>query len=355
MDTPAGWFDDPTQPGRLRYWDGAAWTEWVSENGETRSVPLATTAPSSSATLVDQPAVAATPTLQGTIPDAGAQSAPAQSIAEGPTVEPAAAAAPTDTDAASLAVPAPAVIPTPGIAPAPGWGGDAGFGVAGNPRRAYALHLLGRAGFALVALAGVVALFATGRAVTRDALGLSGYDMGNTPIALGVVLIIAGAVGMAVPRPFWVRLIALGVASGDMSAALILVLSARTGDQFAAGTDVQLKSGGVLFAVAGAVALAGIVLATFFPARRAAGAEADGGPVTTAKPVMSLVLSLLGLVTVVTAAPAVAAGIMGRDDVTASGGRLSGKGLATAGIVIGTIVFVLYAAGLLISALAATP
>lgn len=26
---PAGWHDDPTSPGQLRYWDGTQWTEQV--------------------------------------------------------------------------------------------------------------------------------------------------------------------------------------------------------------------------------------------------------------------------------------------------------------------------------------
>jgi hypothetical protein len=39
---PAGWYPDPapqTLPGRLRYWDGAAWTEHVSDAGVTGSDP----------------------------------------------------------------------------------------------------------------------------------------------------------------------------------------------------------------------------------------------------------------------------------------------------------------------------
>ena len=40
MSTAEGWYDDPSSPGRLRYWDGGDWTDWVNENGETRSEPL---------------------------------------------------------------------------------------------------------------------------------------------------------------------------------------------------------------------------------------------------------------------------------------------------------------------------
>jgi len=42
---PAGWYDDPRQPGQQRYWDGSAWTEHVQgsisgqEAGEVGAAP----------------------------------------------------------------------------------------------------------------------------------------------------------------------------------------------------------------------------------------------------------------------------------------------------------------------------
>lgn len=36
----AGWFDDPSAPGRSRYWDGRLWTDWVSRDGATELAPL---------------------------------------------------------------------------------------------------------------------------------------------------------------------------------------------------------------------------------------------------------------------------------------------------------------------------
>lgn len=42
---PPGWHPDPSQPGRLRYWDGAAWTTWVSDHGLAVHGPLPDRAP----------------------------------------------------------------------------------------------------------------------------------------------------------------------------------------------------------------------------------------------------------------------------------------------------------------------
>ncbi len=37
---PPGWHADPSEPSRLRYWDGQAWTTWVSEHGQVIEVAL---------------------------------------------------------------------------------------------------------------------------------------------------------------------------------------------------------------------------------------------------------------------------------------------------------------------------
>ena len=36
----AGWFQDPDDGARMRWWDGQQWTPWVSVGGQTVSVPL---------------------------------------------------------------------------------------------------------------------------------------------------------------------------------------------------------------------------------------------------------------------------------------------------------------------------
>ena len=80
--TPAGWYDDPEQPGQQRYWDGNAWTEHRAPGTAAPTPP---------------PAAAPAPTP----PPAGPPA---------PTPPPAAAAATAG---------APLMAPPPGAAPAP--------------------------------------------------------------------------------------------------------------------------------------------------------------------------------------------------------------------------------------------
>ena len=43
--TPANWYPDPTRRHQLRYWDGTAWTDHVSDNGITSTDPVQPAAP----------------------------------------------------------------------------------------------------------------------------------------------------------------------------------------------------------------------------------------------------------------------------------------------------------------------
>ncbi len=43
--TPAGWYDDPEQPGQQRYWDGNAWTEQRAPGAAAPAAPAAPPAP----------------------------------------------------------------------------------------------------------------------------------------------------------------------------------------------------------------------------------------------------------------------------------------------------------------------
>lgn len=50
---PANWYPDPAGRFELRYWDGAAWTEHVSTNGQTSSDPLDQSAPGTGGNRMD--------------------------------------------------------------------------------------------------------------------------------------------------------------------------------------------------------------------------------------------------------------------------------------------------------------
>jgi hypothetical protein len=50
MSTPAAWHPDPTQRHQMRYWDGATWTDQVSDNGVTTTDPIGAPSPGAEAT-----------------------------------------------------------------------------------------------------------------------------------------------------------------------------------------------------------------------------------------------------------------------------------------------------------------
>ncbi len=311
MSTPAGWFDDPTSPGRLRYWDGSSWTEWVSVNGQTVSEPIG----------APMPAATGAPTGSGPIPEAVQQ-----------------------------------VEPTPGIQAAPAAGGWGGFGEAAGPQGTvdYPLAALGRIGLALIAIAGVLTAVSANQEATRaaDVAFTRGYDTDATVIVLGAVLVLVGVAGILV-KPYWSRLVAIAVATGVLSFFAFFLIGARSGDAFLPGDDVELKTGWWLIAAGVIVGFVGVLLSVLgvVEPRRA---PSEGGPASSSKGTVAMVLSLVGIVITPLAPAGAAMGFIAKRDSAASGGRIP-TGKATAGIVIGLVIFLLAAVGLLIGSFVASP
>ena len=59
--TPAGWYDDPEQPGQQRYWDGDAWTEQRAPGAPAPAAPPPPAAPAASAAPTPPPAASMAP------------------------------------------------------------------------------------------------------------------------------------------------------------------------------------------------------------------------------------------------------------------------------------------------------
>jgi len=127
MSTPAGWYADPTDPARTRWWDGAQWTE------HTAPLPSAST-PASTPASTSASEGAPEAALQAADPEPAPQATPEPeaAVAPEPAPEPAPAApgappqprygeyAPTASPAAPAAAPATAAY-APAYPVAPAW------------------------------------------------------------------------------------------------------------------------------------------------------------------------------------------------------------------------------------------
>jgi hypothetical protein len=291
----ADWYPDPTRPGRLRYWDGSAWTEHVSEDGGTASDPIVGVPPA--------------PPLPG---------------APSPPAAPA-------TDAGPATEPAPAGPSAPG--------------------GAYPPTILGRAGFAVAAVGGVLTAATAGStAVTQGDFGSIEVAGGSWIGVIGAVLCVAAA---AAPWA-WARLTGVGVATAFAVIVAFAVIGFRTSSDFLPGVDVSLGTAGWLMVVGSLLFFAGTALALVFlrvPVRRP---DPQATP-REGKGVAALVLGIVGLLLPFAAAPAIGLALFAMDDVRASGGRVGGRGMAIAGLVLGIVSLSLWGIGLLLGMLLAQP
>lgn len=299
MTTPAGWYDDPTRGGRLRYWDGSQWTEWVSENGQTASEPLGA-------------------------PQAPASGTPSQVME-----------VPAEVSAQVSGVAGHAAEPTPGIQPAPAAGGTwgtaapaaaaTGPGVAGG----YPVNLLGRVGHGIAALGGLLTLGAIGQTLTEQP-GFVQYESTAAVPVTGLVLTAACVVAAIVPN-IWARLAGHLVGAGATLFLLLFMLGTKTGDDFLAGGGVDVKTGWWFIAIAALLGIVGILMATFFFTTPARG---DDGRTKGAAPfgLIGFIVALVGALIVPLSALGGAAGLLGKHDSDASSRRLGGAGPGGRGI-----------------------
>ena len=176
--------------------------------------------------------------------------------------------------------------------------------------------------------------------------------------AVGAIVII----GAVTQRVLWPHLLGVVVTTGVALLSALLVITARTSEEFADGADVTLQAGGVLLVMAFWLALIGVVV-TLVGVRQVAQAapppvipESRRGELVKARTApVAAALGAAGVVLVVTAGAAVAYGVLALGDIRSSNGRLIGRGFALTGVVLGGLVLSLLAAIGGVGSLTASP
>ena len=124
----------------------------------------------------------------------------------------------------------------------------------------------------------------------------------------------------------------------------LLVIVARTSDNFAGDAEVAMRAGGLLLVGAFWLSLTGIVIALVGVRMVAIAAPpatslSRTGPQQRARTApLAAMLGALGIVVVVTSAIGVAYGVLALGDIRSSGERLTGRGMAVAGVALGILV-----------------
>ncbi len=121
------------------------------------------------------------------------------------------------------------------------------------------------------------------------------------------------------------------------------MIVARTSDNFAEDADLTMRAGGLVLVGSFWLAMTGIVV-TLVGIRMVAIAAppptmARTGPQQRARTAgLAAMLGVLGVVIVVTSGIAVAYGVLALGDIRSSGERLTGRGMAVAGVALGILV-----------------
>lgn len=200
---------------------------------------------------------------------------------------------------------------------------------------------LGALASALMALAPLFDLVDGAAHAPRGGTYTAGIGISVSAIAITACLAIMVGV---VREVLWVHLLGLVLSTGVALVSGLLVIVARTSDNFAEDASVTMRAGGFLLITAFWLALIGVVVA-LVGVRMVAIASppvtnmARTGPQQRARTApLAAILGVIGVVIVVTSAIAVAYGVLALGDIRASGGRLTGRGMALAGLALGILV-----------------
>lgn len=309
----ADWYPDPTRPGRLRYWDGSMWTQHVSENGEVAAEPIEGIAP-------------APPR-----PDSAVSSA----------APPGAAAATTAGEPA---------------APAPSTGGPAaGFGALLAPGGPGGPTMLGRIGFILAAIGGVLSALSSGKVAVEQTDPFPATITVGGGAWIGIVVAVAAVAGALSPW-LWGRVSAAVITWLGGAFISFAVIGFRTDEIFSSSGDLSLGTAGVLMVMGALLMFAGTAIALW--GIRVPVTEPDPSAVANpreGKGIASLVSGIVGILIMVASPAAVALGLVALDDDRASDGTVGSRRMAKAGIVLGVAGMAVWGIGLTLAMFLAKP
>lgn len=290
------WLPDPTRANRLRYWDGSRWTEHVSRSGEVEADPIVG------------------------LPPPPPRTAPPPAVAE-----------------AAAEGGAPAEAPASATAPATG-------GV-------YPPTILGRAGFVVAALGGVLT------AATAGSTAVNQGDFGYIEVAggswIGVIAAVLCVAAAAAPWA-WARITGVGVSSFFAILVAFALIGFRTSEDLLPGVNVTLDMAGWLMLVGSLLLFAGTAIA-LVGLRRPARAPDPAAAPREGKTVAALVLGIGGFLLPFLCAPAIGLALFAMDDHRATDGRVGSRGIAIAGFVLGVIALAIWAVALTLGMLLAQP
>jgi hypothetical protein len=225
-----------------------------------------------------------------------------------------------------------------------------------SPDQYRAVSMPVRAGLALGAIACLLAgIGSLGDLMEGPSRGRPAVEVavGVSSAVTGVLLVALVLMVFAIAAPwYWAHLTAIALLTAAVNTAGIALLAARTADDFAVDSDPSPSGGGTLVLLAFWVGVAALIVTLVGFRRVAQAVPAEGTaappapdaarPPSAPKARASLVLSILGVIASFAASLGVALGVLALGEIRGAGGRLGGRGIALAGVVIGISILTIW-------------